>query len=345
MQVRDVPALALVVDSAKSISPGVGRAVLAVDRPSQVSRAATGRGRTSAQLACRSRPRHLLSRCRPSLGSYVRFPRCGALNQQQRAVQTAVLSPRGRRPDGRRNVVGGARRGRPPTVQVLRADRTACCIQFSRVGGAGRDTPRPGVFEASRVKETGTALPYRQVKKYRFGLLRVRRRRSPVRLTAGKPATEQRRSPASASARSPGRAAVLAIVGRQPSSLFKPSRARWSRCSDERGVWRQICTDGEPAMSLSSVEPAAALRGDLGDLDERAPQVGLAAAQIGGDLVEAVEQGGQLAPLGTGGAVVHVDDLAALGEGHAEAPAAQDQPHAGRARGGRRRGCRPTAAG
>src|SRR4051794_14609873 len=76
-------------------------------------------------------------------------------------------------------------------------------------------------------------------------------------------------------------------------------------------------------------QPLPAPPGDVLDLAERAPQVGLAAAEILGDVVQAPEQGGELLALGGGGAVVHVDDLAALGERHPEAPAAQDQPQPG----------------
>lgn len=76
-------------------------------------------------------------------------------------------------------------------------------------------------------------------------------------------------------------------------------------------------------------KPVAALPRDIGDLGEGAPDVRLAGAQVGGDLVQPAEQAFQLAAFGRGRAVVHVDDFAAFGQRHAEPPAAQDQPQPG----------------
>ncbi len=95
------------------------------------------------------------------------------------------------------------------------------------------------------------------------------------------------------------------------------------------GPGRWVARSASAPASAQLLQSRPALRGDVVDLGERAAQVGLAAAQVGADLVEAAEQRGELAAFGGGRAVVHVDDLAALGQRHAEAAAAQDQPQPG----------------
>ena len=65
------------------------------------------------------------------------------------------------------------------------------------------------------------------------------------------------------------------------------------------------------------------------DLVERALQGGLTGPQVVGNVVQSGEQRRQLSSLGRCGAVVHLDDLANLGQRHAEPLAAQDQPQPG----------------
>ena len=69
---------------------------------------------------------------------------------------------------------------------------------------------------------------------------------------------------------------------------------------------------------LTWVGPSPQSIRDLGHLAERAAQVGLPGPKVGGDLVEPGEQRRQLAAFAGRGAVVHVDDLANLGQAHAE---------------------------
>jgi short/branched chain acyl-CoA dehydrogenase len=86
---------------------------------------------------------------------------------------------------------------------------------------------------------------------------------------------------------------------------------------------------GWSARSGQLGQARAALLGDLVHLGQRAAQVGLAGAQIGRDLVQTAEQQLELAALGRRRSVVHVDDLPAFGQGHAESSATHDQPQPG----------------
>ena len=81
------------------------------------------------------------------------------------------------------------------------------------------------------------------------------------------------------------------------------------------------------AVELS--ETRSASRRHVVDLVERALQGGLAGPQVVGNVAQAGEQRRQLSSLGRCGAVVYVDDLANLGQRHAEPLAAQDQPQPG----------------
>ena len=89
---------------------------------------------------------------------------------------------------------------------------------------------------------------------------------------------------------------------------------------------RDVPGAGRPAASSASLRLAAA--GDVVDLAQRARELGAPGQQVGPDGLEGGQQTLDLARLARLG-VVHVDDLADLGQRHAEPLAAQREHQAG----------------